>query len=162
MAKIVVCAVDADAWPAMRDVRLAALQDAPHAFGSSYQREVTFSEDDWRARISRGANFIAYAGESGLTPAGIVGAFEPEPGVAELVSMWVHPQARGLGVGRVLVETVLQWARAVGHHRVHLWVTETNDPARALYERCGFAATGERQPLPSHPQYAEIAMARPT
>ena len=45
---------------------------------------------------------------------------------------------------------------------MHLWVTETNDPARALYERCGFAATGERQPLPSHPQHAEIAMARPT
>jgi ribosomal protein S18 acetylase RimI-like enzyme len=44
---------------------------------------------------------------------------------------------------------------------VHLWVTETNHPARALYERCGFAVTGERKPLPSHPQYAEIAMARP-
>jgi hypothetical protein len=38
------------------------------------------------ARISRGANFIAYAGEA-APAAGIAGAVEPEPGVAELVSM---------------------------------------------------------------------------
>jgi ribosomal protein S18 acetylase RimI-like enzyme len=49
----------------------------------------------------------------------------------------------------------------LGHSIVQLWVTETNDPARRLYERCGFALTGERKPLPSHPEYAEIAMARP-
>lgn len=160
MARIVVRAVAADGWPTMRDVRLAALQDAPHAFGSSYQREVSFTETDWRSRIRRGANFIAYADETG--PAGIVGAFEPQPGVAELVSMWVHPRARGQGVADALVGAVLQWARAEGHHRVHLWVTETNDAARRLYERCGFAVTGERKPLPSCPELAEIAMARPT
>lgn len=38
MAKVVVRTVEADAWQTMRDVRLAALHDAPHAFGSSYQR----------------------------------------------------------------------------------------------------------------------------
>jgi GNAT superfamily N-acetyltransferase len=162
MAKIAVRAVATDAWRTMRDVRLAALQDAPHAFGSSYQREVSFTQDDWLSRIARGANFLAYAGEPALTPVGIVGAFEPQPRTAELVSMWVHPQAREQGIGRALAETVLQWARAEGHHRVHLWVTETNDPARRLYEHCGFAVTGERKPLPSHPQYAEIGMARPT
>lgn len=67
----------------------------------------------------------------------------------------------GKGVGRVLVETVLQWARTEGHTVVRLWVTETNDPARRLYERCGFTLTGERKPLPSYPEYAEIAMLRP-
>jgi ribosomal protein S18 acetylase RimI-like enzyme len=59
------------------------------------------------------------------------------------------------------VETVVQWARDEGYPYVHLWVTETNDPARRLYERCGFALTGTRKPLPSHPQHSEIAMARP-
>jgi ribosomal protein S18 acetylase RimI-like enzyme len=44
---------------------------------------------------------------------------------------------------------------------VHLWVTETNKPARRLYERCGFKPTGERQPLPSNPALGELAMARP-
>jgi hypothetical protein len=44
---------------------------------------------------------------------------------------------------------------------VRLWVTETNKPARMLYERCGFSPTGERQPLPSKPHLSEIAMTRP-
>jgi GNAT superfamily N-acetyltransferase len=162
MAEIGVRAIDAGMWRTMRDVRLAALQDAPRAFGSSYEREIAFTQDDWLSRISQGANFFAYTGGPGAAPVGIVGAFEPRPRAAELVSMWVHPQARGQGVGRALVETILQWARTEGHELVHLWVTETNDPARCLYERCGFALTGERKPLPSHLEYAEIAMARRT
>lgn len=160
MATIAMQSIDVSTWRMMRDVRLAALRDAPRAFGSSYEREIAFTEDDWLSRISRGANFVASTGGPSPAPLGIVGAFEARPRTAELVSMWVHPQMRGQGVGRVLVETVLQWARTEGHDLVHLWVTETNDPARRLYERCGFALTGERQPLPSYPEYAEVAMAR--
>ena len=43
---------------------------------------------------------------------------------------------------------------------MRLWVTETNAHARALYERCGFTLTGERQPLPSDPSIGEVAMCR--
>jgi GNAT superfamily N-acetyltransferase len=160
MADVAVRPVAVSAWRTMRDVRLAALQDAPDAFGSSYEREVAFTQDDWLSRITRGPSFFAYTGGQDAAPAGMVGAFEPRPRAAELVSMWVRPQARGQGVGRALVEAVLQWARDQGHDSVHLWVTETNDPARRLYERCGFALTGERQPLPSHQEYAEVAMLR--
>jgi GNAT superfamily N-acetyltransferase len=160
MASIAVRAIDVSTWRMMRDVRLAALRDAPQAFGSSYEREIAFTEGDWVSRISRGANFVASTGGPSPVPVGIVGAFEARPRTAELVSMWVHPQVRGQGVGRALVETILRWAGAEGHDLVHLWVTENNDPARRLYERCGFALTGERQPLASHPQYAELAMAR--
>jgi GNAT superfamily N-acetyltransferase len=158
MAEIAVRAIDASAWGTMRDVRLAALRDAPQAFGSSYQREIGFSREDWLARIARGVNFLAYAAEFGPAPAGLVGGFVPQPGMAELVSMWVHPQARGLGVGRALVAAVVRWAADEAHCSVHLWVTETNEPARQLYERCGFTQTGERQPLLSHPEQAEIGM----
>ena len=61
MAEIEVRRVGADGWQVMRDVRLAALLDAPEAFGSSYQREAGFGREDWRGRMSRGANFLACA-----------------------------------------------------------------------------------------------------
>jgi ribosomal protein S18 acetylase RimI-like enzyme len=76
--------------------------------------------------------------------------------------MWVRPHARGHRIGEALIEAVVGWARAERLGRVHLWVSETNDPARRLYERFGFTATGERQPLPSHPELTELAMARPS
>lgn len=161
MAEIEVRQIGADSWPVMRDIRLAALRDAPQAFGSSYQGEVAFGPEDWLGRIRRGANFLAYAHGPGSPPAGIAGGFVPSPGVAELVSMWVAPGNRGSGIGQALVEAVVQWARADGHDQLHLWVTEGNEPARSLYERCGFTPTGERQPLPSRPELTEIAMMRP-
>jgi len=112
--------IDAAGWRALRDVRLEALQDAPYAFESTYEREVAFVEADWQRRIAGGGSFLAYAPELAAAPIGIVGGFEAEPGTIELVSLWVHPRARGHGVGEALVGAVRNWARAKGAARVHL------------------------------------------
>jgi GNAT superfamily N-acetyltransferase len=160
MTEIEVRQIGADGWQVMREVRLAALLDAPEAFSSSYQRESGFGQADWLGRITRGANFLAYTNGGGSGPAGIAGGFVPSPGVPELVSMWVAPEHRGAGVGRALVGAVVRWARAEGHDQLHLWVTEDNEPARILYGACGFTPTGERKPLASCPELTEIAMRR--
>jgi ribosomal protein S18 acetylase RimI-like enzyme len=159
-AEVDIREIGVDGWQAMRDIRLASLQDAPQAFASTYEREVRFTEADWLRRVSRGDNFLAYAPELGAAPVGIAGGYEAEPGTTELISMWVSPVARGHGIGQALVEAVVGRARAAGMSRVHLWVTEGNHSARLLYERCGFQQTGERQPLPSDVRVIEIAMAR--
>jgi GNAT superfamily N-acetyltransferase len=74
--------------------------------------------------------------------------------------MWVRPSARGLGVGKALVEAAAAWAKARGFAALFLWVTEPNTSARRLYDQCGFTPTGERQPLPSDPALTEIGMSR--
>jgi GNAT superfamily N-acetyltransferase len=152
-------------WQALRDIRLEALKTAPSAFGSTYEREAVFGEQDWLRRIARGGNFLALIPEAGITensePVGLIGGYPETADVVELVSMYVRPRARGHGVGEALVATVFGWARERGAKTVQLWVTESNTHARALYERCGFEPTGERQPLPSDPAQDEIAMARP-
>jgi ribosomal protein S18 acetylase RimI-like enzyme len=147
-------------WELMRDVRLAALQDAPDAFGSTYAREAPFTEEQWRGRINaRSVTFFAYVTGIG-EPAGLAGVYE-EDGAADLVSMWVRPAARGRGVGEALVDAAAGWARDRGQAALYLWVTESNEPARRLYERRGFTATGERQPLPSNPALTELRMRLP-
>jgi GNAT superfamily N-acetyltransferase len=148
-------------WQALRDIRLEALRDAPAAFGSTYEREVLRGEARWRDWISRGGMFLAYLPDlSASEPAGLIGGYQEDPVTVQLVSMYVRPRARGHGVGDALVATVIGWARDQNAAEVHLWVTETNAPARALYERCGFALTGEKQPLPSDPSLGEVAMSR--
>jgi GNAT superfamily N-acetyltransferase len=162
---IVVREITADDWELMRDVRLAALAEAPSAFGSSYAREVAFTEEQWRGRISeRSVTFFAHAEPAGAAPAGKVPAglagVYVEDGAANLVSMWVRPTARGLGAGKALVEAAAAWAKANDFGALFLWVTESNTSARRLYEGCGFTPTGKRQPLPSDPALQEIAMSR--
>lgn len=150
-----------DDWPALRDIRLEALRDAPAAFGSTSEREALRGEPHWRNRIARGGTFLAFIPEvSASEPAGLIGGYQEDPVTVELVSMYVRPRARGRGVGEALVATVIGWAAARNATSVHLWVTEANSHARGLYERCGFTPTGERQPLPSDSAIGEVAMAR--
>jgi GNAT superfamily N-acetyltransferase len=156
---IVVREVSPDEWESLREVRLAALRDAPHAFGSAYAWEAPFTQEQWRGRINdRSVTFFAYLPGIG-EPAGLAGVYVPA-GIPDVVSMWVRPSARGNGAGEALITAAVDWARARDHDALFLWVTESNAPARALYERCGFAPTGEKQPLPSDPELTEIRMQR--
>jgi GNAT superfamily N-acetyltransferase len=160
---VLVRAAVVEEWQVLRDVRLTALRDTPSAFGSTYAKEVQLAEQDWRDRAGRGSNFLAYLPEVSTTePVGLAAGYLETPDTAELVSMWVNPQARGRGVGEALIARVAQWAtEQPGTKTLHLWVTDSNKSACRLYERCGFALTGERQPLPSDPSLGEVAMARP-
>lgn len=152
--------VSADQWETLRDLRLAALKEAPWAFGSTRAREVAFGEEQWRGRISsRSVTFFARLDDD-PAPAGLAGVYE-EDGAADLVSMWVRPAARGRKIAEALITACANWARARGHDTLYLWVTESNAPARRLYERCGFTPTGESQPLPSDPTLPEMRMSRP-
>jgi GNAT superfamily N-acetyltransferase len=149
-----------DEWEVLREIRLAALRDAPYAFASTYARELKFTEEDWRNRLTdRRVTFFAYLPE--LTdPAGLASVFEDWDDTAHLMSMWVRPAARGHGAGDALITAAADWAKARDFDALQLWVTETNAPARRMYERCGFSPTGDRQPLPSEPALPEILLRR--
>ena len=160
---VLVRAAVVEEWQVLRDIRLAALRDTPSAFGSTYAQALQLADQDWRNRAAAGSSFLAYLPEVSTTePVGLAAGYLETPGTAELVSMWVSSQARGRGIGEALIARVAQWAGEQPETRtLHLWVTESNKPACRLYERCGFAPTGERQPLPSDPSLDEVAMARP-
>jgi GNAT superfamily N-acetyltransferase len=143
-----------DDWRAWRDLRLAALADAPEAFGSSLEKESAYTEAEWRDWLEPGRGLKAIAG-----PAGIIGAWVPPDrgGAVELYSMWVSPSWRGRGIGDRLVAEALGWA---GERRVDLWVVGGNAAAERLYRRHGFVATGESQAHPRYPGVLERLMTR--
>lgn len=137
-------------WRELRDLRLAALAEAPHAFGSTLAREQAFEEHDWRARLTNGSLAI-YALVDGERAA-LAGGLQPsidhgDRTAAWLVSMWTHPSSRGRGVGAALVERVIEWARAERFPELRLWVSEGNDDAELLYVRLGFSRTGVLRPI---------------
>jgi len=54
--------------------------------------------------------------------------------VCYLQDLFTAPEARGLGVGRALIEYVYAEAAKAGSRRVY-WQTQENNPARKLYDR---------------------------
>ena len=75
------------------------------------------------------------------------GLYVPDASADAFVwGMWVEPASRGHGLASRILERLLEHADEQGRS-VLLHVTEGNDTARSLYERHGFTATGEVQPL---------------
>lgn len=150
MASVELRPVGPDDWRVWRELRLAALAEAPYAFGSvlaDWQGDGD-REERWRARLELPGSHDVVALVDG-SPLGMASGVPDEDGQgAELISMWVAPEARGTGLADALVEEVERWAAGTGVPVLRLAVAEENPVAVRLYERHGYADTGRTALMP--------------
>ncbi|MFN2506044.1 MAG: GNAT family N-acetyltransferase [Acidimicrobiales bacterium] len=148
----------------LKEVRLAALADAPAAFATTFEDEAAADDGTWEERAVRrstGLTEATFVAEVGGRLVGMAGGFVDAAGPwVNLVSMWTAPEARRAGVARALVEAVGGWAREIGAEELQLWVRADNEAANALYESAGFADAGDFRPLPDDPCRHERRMSR--
>jgi GNAT superfamily N-acetyltransferase len=55
----------------------------------------------------------------------------------------VEPHLQGLGIGRTLISSAVEFCRKARYKRIFLWTFKGLDPARHLYEREGFRLAEE-------------------
>ena len=84
-------------------------------------------------------------------------------GVCEMKRLYLRPQARGTGLGRILAERLVLNAKTLGYDRMVLDTLVDMRPARALYGALGFRETAPYydNPLPGV-VYMELDLTRPS
>ncbi|WP_425041283.1 N-acetyltransferase family protein [Primorskyibacter sp. S187A] len=77
-------------------------------------------------------------------PLGSIFCVSQAPGVAKLRLFFLLPEARGRGVGWLLLDTCMGFAREAGYRRMELWTHAEHRAACALYAKAGFARLSAR------------------
>jgi ribosomal protein S18 acetylase RimI-like enzyme len=145
-------------------VRLRALSDTPTAFSSTYAAESRLSDRNWieRAQEWSSKRSTMYLAMDVENPCGIVSGFldRGDTTRAHLASMWVAPSHRRSGIGRMLVNAIIEWAQLQSADTVQLTVTSNNDPAIEFYKSLGFSPTGKIAPYRNDPALNDVEMIR--
>lgn len=148
-----------DDWTALKAVRLAALLDAPTAFGVRHQVAAAQTEAQWRERAAQAAAdkpktefWLAFDAVVPGEAVGMIGGGVDGNGHYNLIGMWVALAHRGSGAAQRLVEAVKARAVALGHKRIVLDVAPDNARAARFYLNQGFVFIDEWEPLASHPE----------
>ncbi|MDT8989676.1 GNAT family N-acetyltransferase [Curvibacter sp. APW13] len=135
---------------AKRALRLEMLALHPEAFTSDAaeeaQRLLAWTEERITPSADKPHDLWLGAFDDGVLVGcvGLAGRYRAkERHNATLVGMMVHPRARGRGVGKQLLDAVLERARAIPSlTHIDLTVTQGNDSAQRLYEAAGFTVFG--------------------
>lgn len=125
-----------------------------HRHAALYAREYGF-DTSFEALVAEvAAGFIrnfdpeherCWIAERDGEPLGSVFIVRQDDTTAKLRLLYVEPSARGLGIGRRLVDEAVAYARATGYKRLVLWTNDILTAARKIYETGGFTLV-EREP----------------
>jgi len=126
-------------WIIARHAELYALECG---FGDDFAHYVLLGLAEYVQKDPAGSR--VWMAEMDGAPMGAVGLVHLGDGRAQLRWLLVEPAARGLGLGRRLVERALAFARERGYRQVILWTITSLAAARSLYDSCGFTPAGQK------------------
>ena len=107
--------------------------------------------DDFSAAKLPGHRFVARAGGdvAGWVAVSAVSDRCAYAGVVEH-SVYVHPGARGLGIGRLLLDTLISSTEDAGIWTIQSGIFPENTASAALHRAAGFRTVGTRERIGQH------------
>jgi putative acetyltransferase len=112
-------------------------------FGAAFQKELDELPSPYLAPAGR----LVVARDGGEV-AGCGGLRPLRPGVAELRRLWVRRPYRKQGVGKMISEALIAWARSAGYRSIRLETLSVMPQAEALFRSLGFAPIADDRTSP--------------
>jgi L-amino acid N-acyltransferase YncA len=142
-AQVVIEEMTRDDWERVRAIYLEGIATGDATFETGAPEF-----EAWDAAHLKTCRIVARAGGEVLGWAALspVSSRCVYGGVAE-VSVYVSEQARGLGVGRALLASLVEAAERAGLWTLQAGVLAENGASIRLHERCGFRVVGKRERL---------------
>lgn len=135
-------------WREFSRIRLQALQTDPRVFGSGYEKESRFVEDNWRIRLKNNVIFLIESGETpiGMTSVGI-DINDATGKTAILWGSWLAPAFRRRGISALIYRTRLEWAKSQPNvERIVAAYRVSNPASKNALRKHGFVET-KREPF---------------
>ncbi|OQP65098.1 GNAT family N-acetyltransferase [Niastella populi] len=128
--------------PADNQALAVIIRNALAEFGANKPGTVYYdATTDALYELFRKAGSIYYVAEENGVLLGGAGIY-PSPGLpadtCELVKMYLSPNARGKGIGKLLIEKALEFATATGYRNVYIETMPELRKAMSVYEKFGF------------------------
>lgn len=130
-------------WQAVRDIYESGIATG----NATFQTEAPGWED-WDKGHVKNCRLVAIAGDKVLGWAALsaVSSRCVYAGVAE-VSVYIHPEARGKGVGLQLLEALILESEANNYWTLQAGIFPENTASIALHEKLGFRQVGRREKI---------------
>jgi len=122
-------------WQDYKLIRLEALKTNPELFGSSYAKEVLYSQDDWIALY----HLDLLIGLSGVV------LNRDNQSEAILISSFIKEAYRGRGLSQLFFQARIEWARQKECAQVIVSHRVGNEASKAANQRCGFVYTYSKE-----------------
>jgi putative acetyltransferase len=128
--------------PADNPVIAEIIRNSLAEFGANKKGTVYFDEStDHLYELFQTEGSIYYVAEQNGFLLGGAGIY-PSPGlpegIAELVKMYLRKEARGLGLGRKMIDMCIKYAGSHGYHTIYLETMPELKKAVSVYEKFGF------------------------
>ena len=107
MSHVVLChELSPDEWSRLREIRLASLLESPEAFGSSYEREIAFTEKEWRELFNLNSYLVASIDGKDIAIMFLEKLRGDFGATCWVGGCWSNPEYRGIGAVRAMFDYV--------------------------------------------------------
>jgi len=108
-----------------------------------YETEFGFSSEfgDYVEESFRESSPVIWIAEANGKFAGCIGLVETSSDLAQLRWFLVEPETRGMGIGKMIFTSAVDYCRKKNYRNIFLWTVNKLPVARKIYEEFGFHLT---------------------